>query len=187
MRELIIVAGANGSGKTTFAKDLVEENGCVFLNADEIEKELTESGAQPSHLKAGRIFFQKMQELTERESDFILESTLAGNYLVGVIRKLRTKAYRISIVYIFLESPAVCIDRISVRVKKGGHFVPDEDVIRRFYRSKRNFWHVYRTLADEWQVFYNSDHGFREVAFGSAGASTVIDERLHQLFQRDLL
>ena len=186
MRELIIVAGANGSGKTTFAKKLVEAKGYVFLNADEIEKELTESGAQPSHLKAGRIFFRKMHELTEGELDFILESTLAGNYLVDIIRELRMKAYRISIVYLFLENPTVCIDRIRVRVRKGGHFVPDEDVIRRFYRSKRNFWCVYRMLADEWQVVYNSDAEFQEIAFGKAGASTIVDEGLYQLFQEDL-
>ena len=73
--KLIIVAGANGSGKTTFAIPYTQEKGYSFLNADEIAKELTEKGAKNAMLKAGRIFFKNLEEwLTEKKSSKSIET-----------------------------------------------------------------------------------------------------------------
>lgn len=52
------------------------------------------------------------------------------------------------IVYTFVDSPSDCLARIQSRVQNGGHPVPDEDVMRRFYRSKYNFWNKYAPLVD---------------------------------------
>lgn len=76
--------------------------------------------------------------------------------MIKVIERLKQQDYLIRIIYIFLDSPSDCIERIKVRVKLGGHFVPDEDVIRRFYRSIDNFWNVYKYLINEWILYYNS-------------------------------
>ena len=151
MKEVIIIGGANGSGKTTFSKQILAETGFTFLNADDIEKELA-----TSKLQAGKEFFKRLDNLISTDKNFIVESTLSGNYLLKVIEKLRQRDYIIKIVYVFLESPNDCIQRIQLRVKLGGHFIPDEDVIRRYYRSKHNFWHIYKNLADEWIMIYNS-------------------------------
>ncbi len=128
MKELIVIAGANGSGKTTFSQNIVEKTKFAFLNADEIEKELS-----TSKLQAGKVFFERLSQLIAKGESFILESTLSGNYLIKVIRKAQTESYSIRIVYVFLGSPQDCIQRIRLRVKLGGHFVPDDDVIRRYY------------------------------------------------------
>jgi predicted ABC-type ATPase len=151
MKELIIIGGANGSGKTTFSKQILSETGFEFLNADEIEKELS-----VSKLQAGKEFFIRLDKFIETETSFVLESTLSGNYLIKAIEKAKIKGYFIQIVYVFLESPEDCIQRIKLRVKLGGHFIPDEDVIRRYYRSKVNFWNVYKNLSEDWVMFYNS-------------------------------
>lgn len=46
----------------------------------------------------------------------------------------------------------------------GGHNIPEEDVIRRFYRSKNNFWHKYKDIVDEWAVFYNGESNYIQVS-----------------------
>jgi predicted ABC-type ATPase len=76
MKELIIIAGANGSGKTTFSKQILAETGFEFLNADEIEKELA-----VSKLQAGKAFFIRLERFLGEGTSFVLESTLSGNYL----------------------------------------------------------------------------------------------------------
>ena len=151
MKELIILGGANGSGKTTFSKQILAETGFKFLNADEIEKELS-----VSKLQAGKEFFKRLDDFIATETSFVLESTLSGNYLIKAIEKAKSKGYFVKIVYVFLENPQDCIQRIKLRVKLGGHFIPDEDVIRRYYRSKTNFWNIYKNLADDWVMIYNS-------------------------------
>lgn len=151
MKELIILGGANGSGKTTFSKQILAETGFKFLNADEIEKELGVSKFQ-----AGKEFFKRLDEFVTTEKSFVLESTLSGNYLIKAIEKAKNKGFFIKVVYVFLENPQNCIQRIKLRVQLGGHFIPDEDVIRRYYRSKKNFWNIYKNLADDWVMIYNS-------------------------------
>ncbi|MEZ4888231.1 MAG: hypothetical protein R3E32_26110 [Chitinophagales bacterium] len=67
----------------------------------------------------------------------VVESTLSGNCLLKVVQRVKAQGYQISLVYIFLDSPETCIQRVRARVLKGGHHIPDEDVIRRYYRSIR--------------------------------------------------
>lgn len=84
MKELIIIARANGSGKTTFSKQILAETGFEFLNADEIEKEL-----DISKIQAGKEFFSRLYKFFREGTSFVLESTLSGNYLVKVIDKAK--------------------------------------------------------------------------------------------------
>jgi predicted ABC-type ATPase len=182
MTELIIIGGANGSGKTTFSADLLQKTGFDFLNADEIEKELS-----VSKLQAGKEFFRRIEILTSANKNFILESTLSGNYLVKVIQKVKSVGYSVRIVYIFLESPQDCIQRIRLRVRLGGHYVPDEDVVRRYHRGKYNFWNIYKNLADDWAMIYNStDEDPQRVAIGTNENFVVELENLFHDFINDI-
>ncbi|MFN0202245.1 MAG: AAA family ATPase [Bacteroidia bacterium] len=183
MKEIIVIGGANGSGKTTFSKQILQETGFQFLNADEIEKELS-----TSKLQAGKEFFKRLEQYTTDNKSFVLESTLSGKYLVRVLKELHEKGYLIRFVYVFLESPSDCIQRIKLRVKLGGHFIPDEDVIRRYYRSKSNFWHIYKKLSDEWVLLYNSaTESPQKVAVGVGENYLVELEPLFINFQKDIV
>ena len=126
--------------------------------------------------------------MIEAEQSFILESTLSGNYLLKVIEKARQRGYVFKLFYVFLESLDVCIERIKNRIKLGGHFVPDEDVRRRYYRSKQNFWHIYKDLAEDWSLFNNSLLADNQlVAVGSEDNYSVESEGLSKQFLTDIL
>lgn len=94
--------------------------------------------------------------------------------------------YLSSVSVLFSYDPELAIDRIKVRVRTGGHFVPDQDVRRRFYRGKKNFWNIYRDLADYWEMYYNGERGFIQVVTGEKKNMTFIDETLFELFKRGL-
>lgn len=177
-KSLIIVAGGNGVGKTTFAHQFLSENeDYTFLNADEIAKEIG-----GSKISAGKIFFERLKNAIDQEESLLIESTLSGRYLIRFINELRAKSYEITIIFLFADSPQILIERIKIRVKKGGHFVPDEDVKRRFKRGKANFWNSYKYLADSWSLVYNSEGRFYEVAVGENTELNILDNNLYEKF-----
>ncbi len=186
MKTLTIIGGANGAGKTTFAEQFTKDKSLPFLNADKIAKALQDKGIEYANIKAGRIFFQRLQQYIEGEKDFVAESTLSGNYLLKVAQKVKAQDYQISLVYIFLDSPETCIQRVRARVLKGGHHIPGEDVIRRYYRSFRNFWEGFAPLSDDWVLYYNGNEGFQKIAIGEKENYIIENQNLFNLFQQNL-
>ncbi len=181
-KEIIIIAGANGVGKTTFARAFLQEYNYEFLNADEIAKSLSAENPSERKISAGKLFFQKLSEAVANNKSLLIESTLSGRYLQKFIKNLQGKDYQITIIFLFVNSPEILIERIAERVKKGGHFVPDEDVRRRFARGKQNFWNIYKDLSDSWGLIYNTEGRFYEVAFGENEAIEIFDENLYEKF-----
>lgn len=181
-KEIIIIAGANGVGKTTFARAFLREYDYEFLNADEIAKSLSAENPEKKKISAGKLFFQKLHESVRNNKLILIESTLSGRYLQKFLRNLKHEDYKIRIVFLFADSPEILIERIAERVKKGGHFVPDDDVRRRFSRGKEKFWRVYKNLADSWSLIYTSGSAFHEIALSENEVIEILDENLYQEF-----
>jgi len=182
-----IIAGPNGSGKSTFAQEFIKEKNLTFVNADIIAQEL-----EPNHLtprvmyEAGRIFFQRIDQLIKEKSPFVIETTLSGKYTSKLIDRLKRENYHIRMVYILVETPLLSIERIKIRVAKGGHHVPDVDVKRRFIRSIMNFWSIYRTMVDSWEVYDNSGKAFLPVCIGKGLDYIILDHEMFATFREDL-
>src|SRR5262245_57306714 len=154
----IIIAGSNGAGKTTFAREFLSKEAAVihFVNPDLIASGLSPLRPELAVLAAGRIFLRELDRLAKEKQDFAFESTLSGLTYLARLKRWKAAGYRIEIVYLRVSSPRLALRRIAARVKQGGHNVPRLDVLRRFTRSWDNFATHYRLLADAWSVYDNS-------------------------------
>ena len=154
----IIIAGPNGSGKTTFAREFLPKDAGVihFVNADLIAAGLSPFRPDLVAISAGRLLLRELDRLALARVHFAFESTLSGLGYLSRIGKWKAAGYRVEIAYLRLATPQLALRRIEARVKQGGHDVPRQDVLRRFGRSWTNFDLAYRPLADTWTVYDNS-------------------------------
>jgi len=181
-KTLYIIAGANGSGKTTFALNFAAIQSLDFINADEIAKEYDPNDIQKYKITAGKVFFQRVNQRLSEKNSFILETTLSGKYLQKVIQKAKQAGFYISLIYLYLDNNSENILRVKNRVLAGGHNVPEVDIVRRYERSKYLFLYLYKDLVDEWSLFYNGDDKFELIA----NNQMIIDETTYNNFLKDI-
>lgn len=180
---LCIIAGANGSGKSTLASVFLKEKKMEFLNADDIAKELCPDAINSVPISAGKLYFKRLNGYFKDNKSFTVESTLSGNNIVRIIETAKKKNYKIILVYSFLQNCTVCIERVKKRVANGGHNVPEEDIVRRYYKSVIKFWNEYRFLVDEWTMFYNGyNYAPIIVSYGTKDDFTIVNQEMHDKF-----
>ena len=154
---IYLIAGCNGAGKTTFAKQfLPHEVNCLnFLNADLIAQGLSPLNTRAAAIKAGRLLLAEFRAFVARRETFAFESTLSGATHIGLLKRAKHAGFRIHLHYLWLPNPAIAIARVRERVKKGGHDVPLADIRRRFSRSVQHFARDYAPLANCGAVWDN--------------------------------
>ena len=181
---LVIIGGPNGAGKTTLSARMTAEWGLSYFGADQIAAEQGLGSTGQDAIRAVRLFSSRVSEALARLEPTLIESTLSGLSTRRLLGSFREAGYDITVVLVFVDSPDVCIARIRARGARGGHFVPDDDVRRRFGRSLRNFWHGYRLQAHRWQLHYNGQRGLTEAARGEGETSEVLDSGAFRVFER---
>jgi predicted ABC-type ATPase len=166
---IYLIAGCNGAGKTTFAREfLPNEVKCLrFLNADEIARGLSPLAPVAGAVKAARLLLQQIEESLRRRETFALESTLSGKIYVHLFRRARRLGYEIELHYLWLSSPAQAIARVRQRVRMGGHDVPEADIRRRFKRSLVHLMGDYLSLATRWVIWDNRGLPAKRLAFSA--------------------
>jgi len=152
------LAGPNGAGKTTFANEFLPiEAECLnFINADLIAQGLSPFQPAKMAIAAGRLMLKQINECIRKNESFAFETTLSGKGYCTMIKSWKERGYEIIIYFLKLPSVEFSMERVRLRVDKGGHDIPEQDIRRRFDRSWRNFQTLYKPLADSWIVYDTS-------------------------------
>jgi len=157
-KRIVIIAGPNGAGKTTFAREfLPNEADCPnFVNADLIAAGLSPFAPELAAFKAGRLMLEEIASHVKRGESFAFETTLSGLTYAQMIPVWRSSGYAVELAFLSLSDVEIAIERVAIRVRQGGHNVPEEVIRRRFSHGIRNF-ERYKLLVDSWQLYDNSD------------------------------
>lgn len=179
-KNVYIIAGPNGSGKTTFARKFLPNYAkCQnFVNADLIALGLSPFSPTLAAIKAGRLVLEQVRNLAEKKVNFAFETTLSGKSYLGFLKALKKKGYSVDIFFLWVPNTELALNRIRDRVVGGGHDVPAIAVKRRFYGGLYNFFKYYMKLADTWLLFNNADAIPRLIAKEKNGKTEVIDKEL---------
>ena len=170
MPQVFILGGPNGAGKSTAAGMLLPHYVRVahFVNADQIAQGLSAFDPESVAMEAGRIMLARLKALGEERVDFAFETTLASRSFVAWLRELRGEGYFVHLLYLWLPSSEYATHRVALRVRTGGHNVPEEVVRRRYARGWVNFLELYLPLADHWEVYENSKMQPCKIASGGS-------------------
>lgn len=157
-KRLFIIAGCNGPGKTTASFRILPEllNCKEFVNADEIAGGISPFQPEKVAIEAGRIMLSRIHELIDKGEDFAFETTLATKSYLGFIAKAHEKGYFVSLVFFWLKSPELAIERVKSRVKDGGHSIPEVVIKRRYTRGIQNLFKLFFNKVDYLAIFDNS-------------------------------
>lgn len=186
MPKLYIISGCNGSGKTTASYTLLPDllNCREFVNSDEFAKSFSPFDPGAASVTASRYMLMKINYLLERKADFAIETTLATRSLLQIVRQAQQQNYETTVLYFWLNSPDLAIERVRDRVESGGHHIPDAVIRRRYVMGLQYLFDVYIPVIDRWILADNSKPPFSVVAEGSKDVIYIKDNEKYQLIQR---
>ena len=153
MPNLFIIAGPNGAGKTTASYTVLPEMlDCKeFVNADEIARGLSPFQFDKAAIEAGRLMLNRIN----KEPKFNEK-----------IEKAKESGYFVTLVYFWLSSPELAIERVRTRVNEGGHNIAEEIIRRRYRNGAKNLIQLYLPVSDYWLIIDNSESPFKLIAEG---------------------
>lgn len=165
-----VLGGPNGAGKSTSARALLSGLGVAnFLNADTIARGLSAGSADARAVAAGREFLRQVRDCGRAGVDFAFETTMASRRLEAWLRELAGQGYHVHLLYLWVASPELALDRVRARTRAGGHAIPEATVRRRYARGLRHFLALTGGDVDGWALYDNTTPaGPRPVASGGA-------------------
>ena len=184
MPRLYIISGCNGAGKTTASYSLLPEmlNCSEFVNSDEFAKGLSPFNPEKASIQASRFMLSKIRYLLKKQRDFAVETTLATRTLLKTAKVAQHAGYTVTLLYFWLNSPELAIDRVKARVQSGGHDIPEETIRRRYHVGINYFFNYYAPLCERWILADNSQIPFRVIAEGSK--NEVINIRDEETYEK---
>jgi predicted ABC-type ATPase len=173
---VFVIGGCNGAGKTTASLTVLPSvlNCREFVNADAIAAGLSPLNPDAVAITAGRMMLERLRFLRDSGVEFAFETTLATRSYVPFLRECKSRGYRVNLLYFWLRSPALAVQRVALRVASGGHSIPEETIRRRYDRGRQNLIELYLPMADQWAVFDNSIGQSRAIAEAADGQMPIV-------------
>ncbi len=163
MKRITMIAGPNGAGKTTMAFTFISEHKEFyeeFLNADEIARGLSPLRPESVNREAGKLMIKRFHSCIRENRSFIFESTASGLSYAMHLENAKKKGYEVNLLFLWLLNHDQAVKRVAQRVKQGGHNIPEEDIIRRYYRGLTNLITRYLPISDTALILDNSEPEF---------------------------
>lgn len=178
MANLYILAGCNGAGKTTASYSFLPEilDCREFVNSDEFAKSLSPFDPSEASVTASRFMLRRIEYLLERGATFSVETTLATRSLVSIINEAHKRGYVVTILYLWIQSPEMAIQRVRDRVASGGHNIPEAVLRRRYSTGLKYLFEMYMPICDRWMIADNSSSTFMLIAEGDDRRIIIKDE-----------
>ena len=175
-KNLYIISGCNGAGKTTASYTVLPEvlHCKEFVNADEIARGLSPFNPESVAIEAGRLMLQRIEDLLVKDESFSIETTLATKSYINLVRRAQVKGYTVRLLFFWLNSPELALQRIAERVAKGGHNVPEPIVRRRYVAGICNLFRLFMSEVDSWEIYDNSKYPAVQIARGGKDDETSI-------------
>ena len=175
-KQLYIIAGCNGAGKTTASFTILPEvlDCKEFINADEIAKGLSPFQPENVAMQAGRIMLARMDELLQKGETFAFETTLATKSYKQKIEWAQTNGYEVTLLFFWLCNVAMAKERVAQRVAEGGHSIPSQTIERRYYNGITNLFTIYIDMVDICYIFDNSEGERTPIAKKYKGEKEII-------------
>ncbi len=179
-KNLYIISGCNGAGKTTASYTVLPKilECKEFVNADEIAKGLSPFNPESVAFEAGRLMLQRIDDLLESNVTFAIETTLATKSYVNLVRRAQSMGYFVHLIFFWLESPELAINRVAERVSKGGHNIPQDVIRRRYVAGIANLFGRFMDEVDLWMIYDNSRTPRTFVAKGGKSLATSVESEM---------
>jgi len=154
-KQLWVIAGGNGAGKSTFYRLFLEPVGMQLVNADLIAAELDNKNTEELAYIASRVAEQLRYDLLEKGVSFCFETVFSHPSKIDFIADAKALGYEVILVFIHLQSDELNQARVAQRVSEGGHDVPGEKIISRIPRTLKHI-RAALPLADQVRIYENS-------------------------------
>jgi predicted ABC-type ATPase len=150
-KNLYIIAGSNGAGKTTASFTVLPEilECKEFVNADEIAKGLSPFQPEKVAFEAGRIMLNRIDELIKKEENLAFETTLSTKTYKQKIQFAKQNGYNTTLLFFWLQNTELAKERVKIRVNEGGHNIPKDVIERRYINGIKNLFDIYLELVDQ--------------------------------------
>jgi predicted ABC-type ATPase len=175
-KHLYIISGPNGAGKTTASYSVLPKilQCKEFVNADEIARGLSPFNPESVSIEAGRLMLNRIKELLSRNESFSIETTLSTRSYFRLVEKAHQQGYEVTLLFFWLKSPEQAMERVAERVSKGGHNIPQDIIVRRYYEGIYNLFNIYMSIVDTWVLVNNSETPRSIIASGGKDQELAI-------------
>lgn len=169
-KQLWVLAGGNGAGKSTFYRLYLAKRGIKFVNADLIAKEIDQENSEDISYQAATIAAKIREELIAKGISFCFETVFSHESKIDFIAQAKSHGYTVILIYIHLFDSQLNEARVNQRVTEGGHSVPPEKIHTRIPRTQKHIKTVL-PLVDEARLLENSSrkNPFQQIAVVKAG------------------